>query len=186
MNPALPAQAAAQLASLAILIAAARWYAVPWLNSRPRPSALTALLWVQVFRYVALQIYSAQHNGFPISPAGAREIVLGDVGGAAIAFVAILLLRRQSRLAIPLAWLLVAETAYDTVANIRWGMREHLMGAASGVTWMILAYFVPLVIVSAGLIAMQLLARRREPFGTAGERSSTALPPRPQPAREGQ
>jgi hypothetical protein len=168
MNPALPAQAAAQFASLIIFILIARWSVIPWLNRRSRASALTALLWVHVFRYVALQIFSAQHDGFPISASGAREIVAGDVSGALIAFISILLLRRRSKMAVPLIWLLVAETALDTVTNIRGGMREHLLGAASGVTWMTLAFFVPLVVVSAVLLGLQLIARRGEELdGTA-------------------
>jgi len=32
----MPAQASAQLISLIVLIAIARWYVIPWLNSRPR------------------------------------------------------------------------------------------------------------------------------------------------------
>jgi hypothetical protein len=162
MNGMLPAQAAAQLASLVVFIAAARWYVMPWLNSRPRAVALTALLWVHVFRYVALQTFAAQHEGFPISASGAREIVIGDVTGAIVAFTGILLLRRRSRLAVPFAWLLVVQTAVDTFLNIRGGMREHLMGASTGVTWMVLAFFVPLVVISAVLMALQLISRRAE------------------------
>src|SRR5262252_8984312 len=100
-----PAQASAQLLSLIVAIAVARWYVAPWLQTRSRADALIALLWVHVFRYVALQVFSAQGNGFPISDAGAMEIVVGDVVGAVLAFVAIALLRRRVRLAIPLAWL---------------------------------------------------------------------------------
>lgn len=160
MTPAAHAQAGAQLISLVVFALAARWYVLPWLATRSRASALTALLWVHVFRYVALQIYSAQTGGFPISADGAREIVTGDVGGAFIALCAIVLLRRQSRLAVPLVWLLTAETAYDTVMNVRGGIQEHLMGAASGVTWMVLVYFVPMVVVSTVLLVMQLVSRR--------------------------
>ena len=36
------------------------------------------------------------------------------------------------------------------------------MGAATGVTWMILVFFVPAIIVSLGLMAWQLIARRHE------------------------
>jgi hypothetical protein len=176
MNPALPAQASAQLASLIAFIALARWYVLPWLNSRSRASALTALLWVHVFRYVALQIYSAQAGGFPMSASSARAVVIGDVGGALLAFIAILLLRRGSRAAIPLIWLLVAETAFDTVTNVRDGMREHLMGAASGVTWMVLVFFVPLVVVSAALLGLQLAARRREELDRIAPRSTGSAP----------
>jgi hypothetical protein len=167
-----PAQASAQLMSLIVLAAMARWYIIPWLNNHARADALTALLWVHVFRYVALQVFSAQHDGFPISDGGATEIVVGDVAGAVIAFVAIALLRRRARLAIPFAWLLAAETAYDTVANIHGGIQEHLMGAASGVTWMILTFFVPMVVVSGVLLIWQLYSRRSEELGAARERNS--------------
>jgi len=165
VNYLIPAQASAQFISLIVFAAAARWYAVPWFKARPRADALTALLWVHVFRYVALQVFSAQQGGFPISDHGAMEIVIGDVAGAAMAFAAIMLLRRGSVIAIPLAWLLAAETIYDTLTNIHGGVREHLMGAASGVTWMVLVFFVPAVVVSCVLIVWQLYARRGESLG---------------------
>ena len=158
----IPAQAGAQLISLVVFAVIARWYVVPWLNQRTRADALIPLLWVHVFRYVALNVFSAQHTGFPISDGGAMDIVVGDVGGAVMAFIAIALLRLRLRPAIPLAWLLVAETAYDTVTNIRGGIAEHLMGAASGVTWLVLVFFVPALIVSTVVLLLQLYARRGE------------------------
>jgi len=173
MNYLTPAQGSAQLLSLIVFGAIAIWYVVPWLNGRTRAEALIALLWVHVFRYVALQVFSAQTTGFPISDEGAMEIVVGDVAGAVLAFVTIVLLRNRARLAIPLAWLLVAETAYDTVTNIHGGVREHLMGAASGVTWMTLAYFVPMVVLSAVLLAWQLIARRGEALDAAASDRGT-------------
>src|SRR5438132_12311566 len=108
MSIMMPAQAAAQFLSLVVFGIMARWYAFPWLRSRARAGALTAILWVQVFRYIALQIFAAQSEGFPISDGAALEIVIGDVAGAAIAFATIALLRYRSRLALPLAWLLAA------------------------------------------------------------------------------
>ena len=173
------AQASAQLLSLIVFGAIARWYAMPWLNGLARADALVALLWVHVFRYVALQVFSAQTSGFPISDAGAIEIVIGDVAGAVLAFVSISLLRERARLAIPLAWLLVAETAYDTISNIHSGVSEHLMGAASGVTWFVLVFFVPMVVVSTVLLAWQLYSRRSEPLDVATGRG---LPSRELPA----
>ena len=166
----MPAQASAQFLSLIVFAAAARWYVVPWLNNHTRAEALIALLWVHVFRYVALQVFSAQRDGFPISDSGAMEIVVGDVAGAVIAFAAIALLRYRVRLAIPLAWLLVLETVYDTFTNIQGGVREHLMGAASGVTWMVLTYFVPMVVVSCVLLVWQLYARRGQALDPVRDR----------------
>jgi hypothetical protein len=160
MTSLMHAQASAQLISLIVFAGIAKWYVVPWLQERSRAEALTAVLWVHVFRYVALQVFSAQQNGFPISDAGAAEIVWGDMAGGVLAFVIIALLRLRSQIAIPLAWLLAAETTYDTVSNIHNGIQEHLMGAASGVTWMILVFFVPAVVVSAVLLVWQLYSRR--------------------------
>jgi hypothetical protein len=164
MNNLASAQAGAQLITLFIFITLAHWYVAPWLAKRERADALIALLWVHVFRYVALQIFAAQRDGFPISTHGAMEIVVGDVGGAIIAFAAIVLLRQRALAGVALCWLLVAETATDTFLNIRGGIEEHLMGAASGVIWMILVFFVPAIIVSVGLLAWQLVARRSEPL----------------------
>jgi hypothetical protein len=110
------------LISVAIYALIARWYVAPWLSSLKRVDALTALLWIHVFRYVALQIFAAQRDGFPISDGALLDIVIGDVAGAAIALAAIVLLRYRSRLGSVLAWLLVAETVYDTVTNIRGGI----------------------------------------------------------------
>ena len=175
MNHLVPAQAGAQLMTLVIFITLARWYVAPWLARRERADALIALLWVNVFRYVALQVFVAQRDGFPISAHGALEIVIGDVAGAIIAFAAIVLLRQRAFAGVVLSWILVVETTIDTFLNIRGGVEEHLMGAASGVTWMILAFFVPAVVVSIGLLAWQLVSRRHEPLSENTQRNNTPL-----------
>jgi hypothetical protein len=175
MNHLVPAQAGAQLITLLVFIALARWYVAPWLSKQQRAEALIALLWVHVFRYVALQVFVAQRDGFPISMGGAMEIVIGDLGGAIIAFSAIVLLRQRVFAGVILCWLLVAETATDTFLNIRGGIEEHLMGAASGVTWMILVFFVPAVVVSVGLLAWQLVSRRQEALTESPQRHDPPL-----------
>jgi hypothetical protein len=56
MNYLTPAQARAQLLSLFVFGSIAQWYVAPWLNSRSRADALIALLWIHVFRYIALMM----------------------------------------------------------------------------------------------------------------------------------
>ena len=121
MNHLIPAQAATQFLSLIFFGVWASWYAAPWLKTRGRAEALTVLLWIHVFRYMALQAFAAQRDGFPISDGGLREIVVGDLLGMVLAFATIVLLRYGMRLALLLAWLLVAATIYDTFLNIRGG-----------------------------------------------------------------
>jgi hypothetical protein len=164
----LPSQAGAQVLSLIVFASVAVWYVAPWLSRVSRAQALTGLLWLHVFRYVALQAVSAQQTGFPISDGGLTEIIVGDVGGALIAFATIVALRNGARVAIPLAWLLVIETSIDTVLNIRGGAREHLMGAANNVTWLILGFFVPAIVVSLVLLVWQLISRRGEALRPSG------------------
>jgi hypothetical protein len=67
----------------------------------PLAVALCVPLWVHAFRDVALQVFSAQHFGFRISDGVAGEIAWGDVAGAGLALIALWLLRRDSRAAIP-------------------------------------------------------------------------------------
>jgi len=162
-----PAQAGAQFISLLVYGLLAKWYVAPWLSGLKRADAITALLWVHVFRYVALMTFSAQRDGFPISDEGLFDIVIGDVAGAAIALVAIIALRHRAQIGIVLAWLLTAETIFDTVTDIRGGVREHLMGAAGGTTWLILVFYVPLIVVSVALLIWQLYARRGEALDQA-------------------
>jgi uncharacterized protein involved in response to NO len=153
-----------QLFSLIVFVTIARWYVMPWLRIQQRATALIALLWPHVFRYIALQAYSAQHAGFPISDSGVNAIVYGDVGGMILALITITALRHEARPAIALVWLLVAATAVDTVLNVSDGIREHLFGAATAVTWMVVAFYVPLLMVSLGLTVWQLYSRRGEPL----------------------
>jgi hypothetical protein len=163
----IPTQAGAQFISLFVYALIAKWYVAPWLAGLKRADAIIALLWVHVFRYVALMTFSAQRDGFPISNDGLFEIVIGDVAGATIALVAIVALRYRAGLGIALAWLLTAETIFDTVTNIRGGVREHLMGAAGGTTWLILVFYVPLIIVSVVVLLWQLSARHGEALDPA-------------------
>ena len=166
----------AQVMSMVVFVTIARWYLVPWLRARDKATALSALLWPHVFRYVALQSYAAQHAGFPISNEGVSRIVYGDVGGMIIALAAIVALRHRSRAAIPLVLLLVTTTVIDTFLNISGGIRENLFGAATGVTWMIVAFYVPMLMVTLGLIVWQLYSRRSESL--AREAIETTAPAR--------
>ena len=155
----------AMLLSFAAFIAAATWHIGPWLSRRSLADALIPLLWVHAFRHVALQILSAQKSGFAVSDALRDQILYGDVVGMLLALLAIFALRSRSGLALPLVWVFVAATAVDLVSGSIGGMREGALGLASGVTWLILTFYVPLLYTTLALIVLQLLRRRRESLG---------------------
>jgi len=89
----------------------------------------------------------------------AMEAVVGDVAGAAIAFAAIVTLRTSVPRGVVLSWLLVVETILDVVVGVYRKLREPLWGIASGVNWLILDFYIPLILVSLVLIVWQLSAR---------------------------
>jgi hypothetical protein len=161
------AAALASVLSFVMFAIMAIVYVAPWLAARPRAEALMPLLWVHAFRHVALQIFSAQQFGFAVSDKARDQIATGDVTGMILAVISIVALHYRIRMAPVLVWLLVAETTFDLVNATIAGVREQLFATASGVTWLILTFYVPLLWVSLGLIVWQLYARRQEPFALA-------------------
>jgi hypothetical protein len=157
------ATALASLISFALFALIAVWYVVPWLRSQPRAQALVPLLWVHAFRYVALQIFSAQKIGFAVSDGARDQIAFGDVIGSILAVIAIVALRYRLRMALVVVWMLVLESALDLANATIAGIGEQLFATASAVTWLILSFYVPLLWISLALIVWQLFSRRDEP-----------------------
>jgi hypothetical protein len=69
-----------------------------------------------------------------------------------LAVIALVLLRYRPRIAVIVIWVLVAETILDLSNATIAGIRDGLFATASGVTWLILNFYVPLLWVSLALI----------------------------------
>jgi hypothetical protein len=145
----------------------------PW---HPGPVALegrrqivvqTPLLWIHAFRYVALQLFSAQAFGFAIPGRTRNQIVDGDLIGMGLALATLYALRLQWRIAIPLAWVFVAATVLDLGNAAVMGIREGLFDKAADVSWLILTFYVPALWVSVVLVAWGLWTRRGEPIASS-------------------
>jgi len=163
----LSAAVLASLLSFALCMIAAVLYVAPWLGAQQRADALAPLLWIHAFRHVALQIFSAQQFGFAVSNDTRDQIAGGDVIGMILAVASIVALHYRVRAAPLLIWMFVAETTLDLVNSTIAGIHEQLFASASGVTWLILTFYVPLLWVSLGLVVWQLHARRQEPLSLA-------------------
>src|SRR5437588_5255075 len=142
------AGALATVLSYAIFLLMAVWYAAPWLRAQQRADALAPLVWIHAFGHGALQIFSAQQFGFAVSDGARNEIAAGDVAGMILAVIAIVALRYRARGATLLVWLLVVESVLDLANATFAGIGEQLFAKASGVTWLILTFYVPLLWVS--------------------------------------
>ena len=152
-----------QFASIVVYALIALWYVVPWLRKHGRAEALIALTWFHVFRYSSPYIFLSQREGYPISDVAAFEIMIGDLIGAAIALVTIILLRRRARLGVVFSWLLVIETIIDFVVGA-WERAIDPRAGPTGVWWLILSFFAPMILVSLPLLIWQIYTRRDEPL----------------------
>jgi hypothetical protein len=150
----------AMVLSFVVFITAAAWYAVPWLRAVALGAALTPLLWIHAFRYVALQLFSAQEFGFAVPDPTRDQIVYGDLIGMGLALATLCALHYRWRLAIPLAWGFVVATVLDLSNAAVMGIREDLFDKATDVSWLILTFYVPALWVSVALVVWQLWTRR--------------------------
>lgn len=147
----------AMTASFAVFGLATVWYALPWLRARPFEQAVVPLLWINAGRYVALQLISAQQFGFVASDSALRQIVYGDLIGAALAIASLVALRARWSGARLLVWVLVGATVVDLGNALRIGLAEDLFSTAHDVSLIILTFYVPALWISAGLITWLLL-----------------------------
>jgi hypothetical protein len=138
------------------------WYVVPWMRRHPVTVALTACLWVNALRIVALQDFSARAAGFNVSLGTARAIAYGDVVAACLAVVGVWLLRRRSRAVVPFLWLFIAVAAADLVNATVLGIRENATDTATDLSWLILSVYVPILWATLALAAWQLATRRTD------------------------
>lgn len=140
------------------------WYVAPWLKKLSKRQALTAPLWIHVFRYVSLYLPVARHEGYAISSNVLTVVVIGDLSGAMLAIMGIILLRTRSRLGPVITGLVIIASIIDFAVGTYFRAIEPATVEATGVWWLIFVFFAPLVIISLPLIAWQLYARRGEPL----------------------
>ena len=150
------------LISLVVYSLIAIWYVVPWLKKLDKRQALTAPLWVHVFRYVTLYLLVARGEGYAISNQVLNVVVIGDLSGAVLALAGIIFLRLRLRLGPIFAALVliasIADFAVGTYVRSQVGQDPE----ATGVWWLVFVFFAPLVLVTLPLLGWQLYQRRGE------------------------
>jgi hypothetical protein len=157
----------AMVVSFVVFGTAAAWYALPRMRAVALAAAITPLLWIHAFRYVALQLFSAQAFGFAVPDGTRDQIVYGDLIGMGLALATLYALRHRWRYAIPLAWGFVVATVLDLGNAAVAGIREGLFDKAADVSWLILTFYVPALWISVVLVAWALWTRRGEPIASS-------------------
>src|SRR6266571_2636800 len=137
------------------------WYVVPGLSGLPRERALMPLLWIHAFRIVGGTILAPGAVDVRVPMAFRVMIGYGDLATAALALLALIALRNRFPGAIALVWLCIIVGTLDTVNAIIQSVRDSVFTYALGVNWVIVAIYVPALLVSSVLIFLQLLHPNR-------------------------
>jgi hypothetical protein len=136
----------------------ARWFVAPRLVGLPRETAMQPLLAVHTLRYIGLVFLAPAATGPALAQTFALPAGLGTAIAGVLALISIALLRAKSPFAIPVIWVFSVEGLGD-FANAFLQARSATVVAQLGA-----AYYVPIVIVPAAIVAhvmiLGLLLRR--------------------------
>jgi hypothetical protein len=146
---------------------AAWWYLAPRLARMPRRDSLQPLLWVHAARVVGGAVLAPAAVGAGVPILFQRLVGIGDIVTAAIAIIALIMLRYRIVGAIAAVWLLLIFGMLDTVDAIIQSLRYQVFSQPLGVNWVIVTGFVPALLVSSALILVQLLRREGRTVETA-------------------
>ena len=149
--------------SLAAYALIAVWYVLPRLSGLSREVALVPLLWIHAFRIVGGTILAPGAVDAAV-PADFRTMVgYGDLATALLALLALIALRARFSGAIALVWLCIGVGTLDTLNAILQSVRYNVFTYALGVNWLIVAVYVPALLVSSLLIFRLLLSPKYSP-----------------------
>ena len=77
-----------------------------------------------------------------------------------------ILLRRGSRLSVPLAWVVVVEFIASLAFSVVTGALGHLLGTTTALSWVQVVLFQPVLVIACVLQVRQLVSRRGKPLST--------------------
>jgi hypothetical protein len=140
------------LSSAFVFSLVAAWYVWPALTKLSRNSALIAVLFVHVPRYVGMTLLV---TGM-VDPKLPREFLsgaaYGDLLAAALALASIFALRSNWRFAIPLVWVTNTWGFVDLLNGVRGVLQLNVPSFALAAFWYVYTFYAPLVVVSHVMI----------------------------------
>ena len=136
------------LLSLFVCILAMKWYIWPALTKLSLNSALIALLFIQVFRYLGMTLLVPDMFDQRLPSEYIDASAYGDLLAATLAFVSVFALRNKWRLAIPLVWVFSLWGFGDLLNGLRSVLQVNLPKFNLGTIWYIYTFYAPAVILS--------------------------------------
>jgi len=145
------------VASVVVVSLVTVWYVWPYLTRLPRNSALIALLFVHVFRYVGMTELVTGMIDPKLPGQFVSSAAYGDLLEAALALVSILALRGNWRFVIPLVWVANTWGFLDLLNGVRGVLQLNVPSYNLATLWYVYTFYAPLVLVSHLLIFLVLI-----------------------------
>jgi hypothetical protein len=148
------------ITSVFVFSLVAAWYVCPYLTKLPRNSALIALLFIHVPRYVGMTLLVAGM----VDPKLPREFLsgaaYGDLLEAALALASIFALRSNWRFAVPLVWVTNTWGFLDLLNGIHGVLELNVPSFNLATFWYVYTFYAPLVLISHLIIFWILINPR--------------------------
>ncbi len=129
---------------------------MPWVASRPRSEALIPLLLLHSSRYIGMAFLIPGVTSEVLDARFATPAAYGDLLAGILALIAIMALRLQWRIAIPLVWIFNLEGSLDLLNALFQGVR-YVPNGHFGATYFIPAIIVPALLVTHFIIFVLLM-----------------------------
>ncbi len=136
------------------------WYVWPYLTNLSRNSALIALLFVHVPRYVGMTLLVTGMVDPKLPGEFLSAAAYGDLLEAALALASIFALRSNWRFAIALVWVTNTWGFVDLLNGVRGVLQLNVPSFNLATFWYVYTFYAPLVIVSHLMIFGILLKSR--------------------------
>lgn len=148
------------LTSIVVVGVIAVWYVWPHLTRGPRRAALIILLFVHVPRYAGMVLFVPHMVDPNLSRRFLSSAAYGDLVAAALAFVSIVALRSNWRIALPLVWLANTWGFLDLLNGLRGVIQLNVPSFYLGTLWYVYTFYAPIVVVAHIMIFVVLLKFR--------------------------
>jgi hypothetical protein len=145
------------LSSVFVFSLVTAWYVWPYLTKLSRNSALVALLWVHVPRYVGLTLLVTGMVDPKLPGEFLSSAAYGDLLEAALALASIFVLRSNWRVAVPLVWVTNTWGFVDLLNGVRGVLSLNVPSFNLSTAWYIYTFYAPAVLISHLLIFWVLI-----------------------------
>lgn len=142
--------------SIFVFILLAKWAISPWLNEKAANIAMMILVAPHAIRHIGLTFLIPSVTEPSLSQAFAFTTAWGDFVSAVLAIIVLFALKHNIKAAIPLLWLFNIIGTIDLIMALSQADVVSMLGG----TWYIPTFFVPLLLVTHGMIFVRLFSNK--------------------------